>query len=298
VPFHMIVQSAYNDMMGEFYSRSLVALNQVIVFIAAHVICTSLANDSLIFLEILQLLRDSPLPSGSYYKDLQMYLHVVEKNKQKLMEGHRLFLSGLPNNDKFDSFLSIVSNNTCRCFEKLVFCGYELKPASLYIPANNSSATSFNNLAMDYKNEDAKVFRPVGHITSQKTVCTRITAGKNDLLSNPCYSYRILRHDIYKTYAQKDANLSHKIMEYRKNILVQKGLADNFITAAEVNKWKFVGLTMRKKRRVWLNIDESLSLCDEEFKKEKVVCFTVDVEDADSPEKQVRTVSLYYFLLK
>jgi hypothetical protein len=28
-PFHMIVQSAYNDMMGEFYSRSLVALNQV-----------------------------------------------------------------------------------------------------------------------------------------------------------------------------------------------------------------------------------------------------------------------------
>jgi hypothetical protein len=227
-----------------------------------------------------------------------MYLHVVEKNKQKLMEGHRLFLSGLPNNDKFDSFLSIVSNNTCQCFEKLVFCGYELKPASLYIPANNSSATSFNNLAMDYTNEDAKVFRPVGHITSQKTVCTRITAGKNDLLSNPCYSYRILRHDIYKTYAQKDANLSHKIMAHRKNILVQKGLADNFITAAEVNKWKFVGLTMRKKRRVWLNIDESLSLCDEEFKKEKVVCFTVDVEDADSPEKQVRTVSLYYFLLK
>lgn len=47
VPFHMIVQSAYNDMMGEFYSRSLVALNQVIVFIAAHVICTSFANDSL-----------------------------------------------------------------------------------------------------------------------------------------------------------------------------------------------------------------------------------------------------------
>jgi len=35
-PFHMVVQSAYNDMMGEFYSRSLVALNQVFVFVILY----------------------------------------------------------------------------------------------------------------------------------------------------------------------------------------------------------------------------------------------------------------------
>ncbi|KAL7487566.1 hypothetical protein ACHAW6_013132 [Cyclotella cf. meneghiniana] len=261
IPFHMIVQSAYNDMMGEFYSRSLVALNQ--------------------------LLHDNPIP-GSYYSNLQMYLHVVEKNKQNLFEGHRLFLGGLPNNNKFDSFLSLLSNQTCNCFEKLVFCGYDVEVASAYEPINRSYTAGLIPMAPEFKNEDAKIFRPVGYVKSFKTLCTRKTAGKFDLLYMKCFSYRNLRRDIHKTYAQKDVHLPGKILEYRKNILIQKGFIGNTnVTAAEVSEWKFVGLAMRTKRRKWLNIDKSISLCDEQFRGRHVVCFTVDVEVADSPEQQL-----------
>eukprot|EP00804_Cyclotella_cryptica_P010708 CCRYP_005486-RB/>CCRYP_005486-RB protein AED:0.32 eAED:0.32 QI:194/1/1/1/1/0.66/3/1177/595 len=267
-PFHMIVQSAYNDMMGEFYSRSLVALNQ--------------------------LLQDNPIP-GSYYSNLQMYLHVVEKKKHKLLEGHRLFLGGLPNNNKFDSFLSLLSNQTCNCFEKLVFCGYDIEKASKYKPANNSYTSGLMQMAPEYKNDDAKIFRPVGYVKSYKTLCSRKTAGKYDLKSKNCFSFRNLRRDIYKTYAQKDVQLPTKILEYRKHILIKKGfITDHNVTAAKVDEWTFIGFAMRKKRRVWLNIDESISLCDEKFRRKKVVCFTVDVEDAKSPEHQVcNSVSIF-----
>jgi hypothetical protein len=217
-----------------------------------------------------------------------MYLHVVEKKKQTLLEGHRLFLEGLPNNNRFDSFVSLVENEACQCFQKLVFCGYDMESASEYEPVNETSSIGFNSLPPEYKRDDAKVFRPSGHIRSFKTLCTRKTAGKFDLKSTPCYSYRDLRRDIYKTYAKKDVQLSRKIFEHRKRILLNKGAITENATAGEVDGWKFVGLTKRKKRRVWLNMYESMTLCDNKFRKKKVVCFPINVEDADSPEQQVR----------
>lgn len=54
IPFHMIVQSAYNDMMGEFYSRSLVALNQVLLSFLFHLLfllssCSNLHFEPFLF---------------------------------------------------------------------------------------------------------------------------------------------------------------------------------------------------------------------------------------------------------
>lgn len=270
-PIHMIVQSAYNDMMGEFYSRSLVALNQ--------------------------LLHDNPIPDSSYYKDLQMYLHVIEKKKQTPLEGHRLFLGGLPNNNKFDSFLSMVESDRCQCFKKLVFCGYDMESAAEYQSPNKMSSIAYDKLPEQYKSKDAKVFRPVGFIRSPKTLCTRVTAGKFDLKKHTCFGYRDLRRDIYETYALKDSSLSHKIAEYRKQILYQKGIIDTNITLEEVNTWTYVGLTMRKKRRIWLNMDDSISLCDVKFRNQKVVCFPVDVEAAESPEEQVISLCANLFFI-
>lgn len=218
-----------------------------------------------------------------------MYLHVVEKKKQTLFEGHRLFLGGLPNNNKFDSFVSLVENESCQCFQKLVFCGYDMISASEYEPVNKTSTIGYNTLTPEYKTENAMVFKPVGYIKSFKTLCTRMTSGKFDLKSSPCFAYRDLRRDIYTTYANKDENLSHKIAEYRKQILLQKGVLDSISATNDVSDWTFIGLTKRNKRRIWLNMDDTISMCDTMFRKNKVVCFPVDVEEADSPEQQVRS---------
>jgi len=89
-PYHMVLQSAYNDMIGEFYSRSLLGMNRW--------------------------MRDY-FPSGSSNDDAQMYVHFVNRWR-KMFVGHRLFLGGLPNNNRFDNFVSMMPGDSCRCYEK------------------------------------------------------------------------------------------------------------------------------------------------------------------------------------
>ena len=102
-PFHMVIQSAWIEMMGEFYSRAILPLNQW--------------------------LRDYPISTN---EDMQLYLHSLDKRKQTLFEGHELFMGGLPNNNnKFYSFLSMMpKNDTCQCYQKLILCGYDVSKAS------------------------------------------------------------------------------------------------------------------------------------------------------------------------
>lgn len=96
-PHHVVIQSSFNDMMGEFYIRSILGLHQW--------------------------MRKFPPQSD---QDLQFYLH-FNKNDTGIFDGHRLFLGGLPQNGKVDNFLSLVQDkSSCQCFQKLVFCGYSM----------------------------------------------------------------------------------------------------------------------------------------------------------------------------
>ena len=96
-PNHLVAQSAYNEMMGEFYVRTIRGLNRW--------------------------MRDYPQISED---DVRIYVHFVER--YDMFEGHRLFLAGLPNNNVFESFASLMPrNDTCQCFRKLIFCGYHME---------------------------------------------------------------------------------------------------------------------------------------------------------------------------
>lgn len=85
-----------------------------------------------------------------------------------------------------------------------------------------------------------------------------------------------------KTYMQKDPMLHQKIEQTRRQILLQKGATGN-----NFDGWKIVGLAQRKYRRKWINIDKAISMCDEKFRRHKVVCITIDVEEAHSAEEQL-----------
>lgn len=250
-PFHMVVQSAFNDMMGEFYSRTMLGINQW--------------------------MRDYPTKRS----DIQMYMHIVEEGKQRVFEGHRLFLGGLPNNNKFDNFLSLIEDQSqrCQCFQKLVFCGYDL----LNAPIDTIPSSGVSNGRDD---TTAKIFSPIGHIKNDKIGCSKRSDGEF-LRTGKCFAYRKLRRDLFETYSKKDPNLGAKIFKHRRDILVQKRLVDDDVSNEEVGNWKFVGLTERKYRRKWLNIDEAISFCDQNFIKQRIVCTKVDVEEATSPEEQL-----------
>eukprot|EP00985_Skeletonema_marinoi_P021754 scaffold13520_cov158-Skeletonema_marinoi.AAC.1 len=94
-PHHVVSQSAYNHMIGEFYVRQVMGLHPW--------------------------MRDFPPESD---QDIQMYIHIPARNS-RLFDGHRLFMGVLPQNDKVDNFLSLVQGKeTCECYQTLAFCGY------------------------------------------------------------------------------------------------------------------------------------------------------------------------------
>ena len=63
VLIHLVAKSGYNDMMGEFYCHSLLGLNCWM--------CNFHALSS---------------------KDIQIYVHFVDQRKERVLEGHKLFL--------------------------------------------------------------------------------------------------------------------------------------------------------------------------------------------------------------
>ena len=55
-----------------------------------------------------------------------------------------------------------------------------------------------------------------------------------------------------------------------------------------VDEWKIIGLTDRKSRRVWLNIDDNIKACDK-YLEHKILCTKLNVEKGDnsSPEEHL-----------
>lgn len=235
VPFHLVVQSIWNHMMGEFYSRTILGLNRW--------------------------MRDYPTHSSD---DVQTYVHFRDPRKEKIwLEGHELFLGGLPNNGIFANFVSLMPrNDTCLCYEKLIFCGYQVKNGNTKVP-------------IDVDNETI-IFAPGPSVTNPKADMSHWKGGD---------VYGKLRTDLISTYSRKWPDINEKILQYQKGILIQNGIFTN--NASDVIDWKIVGLTHRNFRRIWLNIGDVVSACNEKFRKHKIVCITVNVEAVDSAEEQL-----------
>lgn len=225
VPNHVVVQSAYNEMIGEFYVRTILPLNQW--------------------------MRDFPTRA----EDIQTYVHFVDRRKE-LFHGHKLFLGGLSNNGVYDNLVSLMpmdDDTSCRCYRKLIFCGYKVK----------NITTSMNLERGIHSVEESFIITPGAAITNPKTD----TYDLNDIIGDPIYDD--LRKDIVNTYLMKDPDLNEKIIQYQIRMLIDKGIVvhnnTNISSIDVVGGWRFVGLTHRKYRRVWLNIDDFYPYVNKSF---------------------------------
>jgi hypothetical protein len=202
--------------------------------------------------------------------DVQMYLHIPAKDKT-IFDGHRLFMGGLPHNGKIDNFLSLVEGNnnnrggSCECYQTLAFCGYTVNQT-----ANTLELTS----QINYKEKR----------TDKSRWCSGIR-GKSNIDVN-CTSFSEVRQDMLAQYNKKHPTLQVDVREYKRQTLIKIGLTSDEVEKEGVDEWKIVGLTMRQSRRRWLNIDDAVKACDN-FRSQKVVCITVNVEEAASAEEQL-----------
>lgn len=108
---HIVLQSLYNGMVGEFYSRTLLPVN-----------------------EMMLRLEDDEIDDGENPRndDFQFYVHLMEGGKT-LLDAHALFLNGLhPGNTEAEAWASMFDQNAtgegappeCQCYRRFVLCGY------------------------------------------------------------------------------------------------------------------------------------------------------------------------------
>ncbi len=249
-PNHLVVQSFYNDMMGEFYARLVLGLFQLMV----------------------------AFPPRSN-NDIQIYVHFVDE-RAGLYEGHKLILSGLPSNNKFDSFASImpgINESSCQCYRRMIFCGYNV------IGSGTSSSLSGDG-------DENNGTEDVGGLQDNKVVF--VPTGVIDERNNSQSKWQELRSGLIDRIQERYQDLDRMIYQYRRRILIDNRLITSLEDDVDVyggnsNDWKFVGVTRRKKRRAWLNIDDSISACNEKFRQHRIVCVIIDVEDVETAEEQL-----------
>jgi hypothetical protein len=59
------------------------------------------------------------------------------------------------------------------------------------------------------------------------------------------------------------------IQRYKRRILIEMGQVSNNTINVDAG-WKFVGFACRKSRRLWFNIGDVMSMCNDTFREHKV----------------------------
>jgi hypothetical protein len=81
---------------------------------------------------------------------------------------------------------------------------------------------------------------------------------------------------------ERNPVIQQEIKNYRLDLLQNMGIHDRF------EEYKIVGLMQRKLRRRWLNMDDVLSKCNDHFRRDKIVCVEINLENEYSnPMTQV-----------
>jgi hypothetical protein len=95
-PNHIILQSWYNDMLGEFYDRALVGL--------------------------FEFLEAQNVPIDDFVEFSQLYIHRMDPFKP-LMDSHQIFTDAFRSSSLGD-LLQLMDTTQCRCLPRVFFCGY------------------------------------------------------------------------------------------------------------------------------------------------------------------------------
>ena len=172
----------------------------------------------------------------------QAYLHLYNFDKG-LLESHHAFMAPFMSQQLLN-FQTLFQSTTCTCVERLILCGYVIKEEGNEISV--SPGPGFPSGAYRGKNapkDDPAIFRAARNFVRQRV-----------MLNNP--------------FVQEDTDQTR-----------QKYLQGRGVNESSYADWKIVGLTQRTGRRKWLNLQESLKMCEDKLKAEKILCIEINVED-------------------
>ena len=310
---HVVLQSLFNDMIGEFYSRTLLRLYQFMTRDVVNTMNTvndnSEENDSKTMKKLLP-----------WEEDIQFYVHVPYGNK-KMLDGHKLLLSGMlsnPNSPPAKSLVDLfiqpqqqendeneMKNDDCSCYEKMVFCGYDVYTHNVDVPSKDvdpavddddddydevtvrdqttttMSSTTFNYDAKYTLWAAGKLDKGVELDTGS---CGRASGVKGE--EYYCKEWYGLRNFLSSNFVKHYPTLENDIVHLRKELLRAKGVIDDTYEGT-TKEYTVVGLTQRTYRRAWINLPQIIESCDEATFADRVICVEVNVENTSSPFEQL-----------
>lgn len=244
IPNHMVLFSFSDHMLGEFYSRVLMGLFDVVRAIDNKGNAT---NTTI-----------SPMEQ-KFRSQTQLYLQ-MDMGKSKLLESQKLYLSAFSSNPALH-FKSLFDNPTCSCMKRLIFCGYELKTSPMEGINSNETILQPGRSFRSNQNQGKK------NISKDNEVVRRYILERL-VDNNPSIQAQIRDQRIgsIRTTIQKTA------------MLLSNMTAFHHLTTDDPSDWKIVGLAQRESRRQWLKLDEAVHACNKHFLPHKLICVEVNIE--------------------
>jgi hypothetical protein len=271
VPNHVVVTGAFINMAMEVYVRLVSGLYELW----------------------------SQISTSSWWKQqpntphIQFYVHIQGNTTQLLPTMHPMFkgFTNLP----LLNFLSLFQQDGCHCYQRLILCGYFDAVARDRImrrkrrrkKQQGNQQPKLNN-SLSETTKGIKQFRPglqVGRIKGENV--------------DPPIPWDQIRNHIRYGVFQSYPNLEQRILDFKRNALVRAlasvpGMNASRITEESseerLDEWTLVGFSQRNVRRRWLNLEDILMQCLQEWLLPwKVLCVEIQL-DSDVglvPENQV-----------
>ena len=301
---HVVLQSLFNDMIGEFYSRTLLRLYKLM---AGHVeregrkVSKSKTPETL-------------LP---WEERIQFYVHIAYGNK-RMLDGHALLLSGMLSDPSSPEPMSLRDvfveqegdKDECKCYEKMVFCGYDVYTHDALVDSADIGEGSGNNpadTASDDNNNDEVAKRlkytlwssdaggsatPGTGRTARRRASRGMqttTCGRGGLIGDDyiCRDWGDLRIFLSENFGRHYPTLESDVAERRARAIREVAAAfGDGGNSSGLGDVAIVGLAQRTYRRSWINLPKVLAECNARLAG-KAVCVEVNVENARTPYEQL-----------
>ncbi|KAL7541964.1 hypothetical protein ACHAXR_011389 [Thalassiosira sp. AJA248-18] len=291
-PTHIVLQSLFNDMIGEFYSRTLLIL---------YIFMTEGVDENE---------NNTKLPWDAI--DMQFYVHIPYGNK-KLLDGHKLLLSGMLSDPESPAAKSLVDlfvqdgaanaiSSDCQCYEKMVFCGYDVytHPANVLSKDLESASDDENGDDNDGEqspetgdaNDDDNASIPTSNFDLKHTLWSAGKLNTTDSFGSTrkgteykCQEWNGLRNFLSTNFVKHYPSLEQDIMNRRRDQLAENGLIDKSYKG-NTEEFTVIGLTQRTYRRAWINLPDTIEQCNK-ASFERVICVEVNVEKTSTPYEQL-----------
>ncbi|KAL3787589.1 hypothetical protein HJC23_000077 [Cyclotella cryptica] len=253
---HVVLSADHAQMMGEYVQRIIMPMHHLMQDYVSY----SKANTS-------------------QSKEVQFYLYFHQNEGQQILPSHHLYMNGLPFGDNLRSWVEEVDpppsihSSACQCYSRLVFCGYNgfSRPAKMNYAIPNDDVTELvlspdSSVPFNLSKHCAHYFMPTD-------------AWKYD----NCTVWQDLRLSIIQMYERRKPDVHKDIAAYRMKLILDSLPRHTLATQSslridDVNDWKIIALSQRRRGRVWLNINETLSHCNDKYHSFRIVCIVVDVE--------------------